>query len=425
MKIRKIQKNGYDNGASLAKAWRADGLVLYPGSGRAELGYLLSNEESSRKLGYAAATEGVNVNLLQRWEKYAIEQGNNKILERIRAWDEKKLLGAVEKVQQKALAQKFDRRRYPEIQGLAAYRSAEAKGIAGVLGVDHRRVLLCNGDYGGYIRRMVIEGWESESSEEGRCTTIAFKGSPKGPIIGRNLDAEIVALAGLQGHGEPVVFQYPEEMGYSHENTTCVNSEGLALQGSSIAYPQEPESPLSLVGMDIQDLIMRFCKNVTETLDLIERYNPFFGPTNLLVVDAAGDAAAIEKTKNTFAVRKTDADWIFTTDGAAVEEKTRKLQGDDTPAYQFALQRHQLIEKLLKKEAKAPSVEAMRRIITDHTMPSPVCKHLDKMPSFYPLVTLYSFILVPQEKVYYFEVIRSGPTYPCQQEPVKYSYAFD
>lgn len=424
MKIRKIQKNGYDNGASLAKAWRADGLVLYPGSGRAELGYLLSNEESSRKLGYAAATEGVNVNLLQRWEKYAIEQGNNKMLERIRAWDEKKLLEAVEKVQQKALAQKFDRRRYPEIQGLAAYRSAEAKGIADVLGVDYRRVLLCNG-YTRYIHRIVTERWESELSQESACTTIAFKGSPKGPIIGRNLDAEIAALAGLQGHGEPVMFQYPEEMGYSYENTTYVNSEGLALQGSGIAYPQEPESPLSLVGMDIQDLIIRFCKNVTETLDLIERYNPFFGPTNLLIVDGAGDAAAIEKTKNTFAIRRTNESWIFTTDGVAVEEKTRKLQGDDTPAYQFNLQRHQLIEKLLKKEAQAPSIGAMQRIMSNHTMPSPVCKHLDKMPSFYPLASLYSFVLVPQEKLYYFKVIHPGPTYPCQQEPVKYSYAFD
>ena len=422
MKIRKIEKKGYDNGASLVKAWSADGLALYPGSGRAELNYLLSNEESLRKLGYASATEGVSVNLLQQWEKYAIEQGNNKMLERIRAWDEKKLLEAVEKLQQKVLAHKFDRRKYPEIQGLAAYRSAEAKGIADVLGVDYRRVLLCNGDYTRYIYRLVTEGREGELSGDRGCTPIAFKSSPKGPIVGMNLDAEIAALTGLQGHGEPVVFQYPEEMGYSYENTTCVNSQGLTLQGSSITYPQEAECPLS---REIQGLIIRFCKNVTEALDLIERYNHFYGPANLLVVDARGDAAAIEKSKNTFAVRRTKTNGIFTTDGVAVEAKTRKIQGDNTPAYQFGLQRHQLIEKLLKKEAKAPSVEAMQRIMTDHTMPSPVCKHLDKMPSFYQLVTLYTFILVPEEKAYYFNVIHPGPIYPCQQEPVKYSYWFD
>ncbi len=84
-----------------------------------------------------------------------------------------------------------------------------------------------------------------------------------------------------------------------------------------------------------------------------------------------------------------------------------------------------MVIPLPKAPAKAPSIETMQRIMSSHTMPSPVCKHLDKMPSFYPLVSLYSFVVVPGDKTLCFRVMGPGPTYPCQQEPVKYSYYFD
>jgi len=424
MKIRKIEKKGYDNGVSLARAWDEEGLRLHFHGQAAEGGYRLVNKEAVEKLGDEEAKQGVNFSLLEFWEKWAISQGNKEAQKRISAWSEKSLLDLVEQVHQEILSEEFDKKRYPEIQGLVAYEDEEAKGIADVFGIDYRKVLLCKDTYRRLAQTRIAEGLVSPPLESGKCTTVIFKDSPVGPIIGRNMDSGMDALPGLQGYGEPVIFQYPEEMGYSYITTADImNSQGLSIQGSSIGYPNEPT--YAKFWLETQTLILRFCKTVKEALDFMERYNPLFGPSNLVVLDASGDSAVIEKTKNTFAVRRTDTSWIFTTDGVAVEEKTRKIQGDNTPAYQFNLQRHQLIEKLLKKEAKAPSVEAMQRIMTDHTMPSPVCKHLDKMPSFYPLGSLYSFVVVPQEKLYYFKVIEPGPIYPCQMEPTKYSYWFE
>ena len=424
MKIRKIQKKGYDNGVSLAKAWDEEGLMLHFHGEVCEGGYRLVNKEAVEKLGDEEARQGVNLNLLEIWEKWAINQGNKEAQKRIRSWNEKSLLDLVGQVHQEILSEEFDKKRYPEIQGLAAYEDEEAKGIADVFAIDYRRVLLCKDMYRRLAQTRITEGSISPPLKSGRCTTVIFKDSPVGPIMGRNMDSGINAMPGLQGYGEPVVFQYPEEMGYSYIVTAgMTNSQGLSIQGSSIGYPNEPT--YAKFWLDTQTLILRFSKTVEEALDFIKRYNPFFGPVNLVVLDDAGDAAVIEKTKNTFAIRRTDTNWIFTTDGVAVEEKTRNIQGDDTPAYKFGLQRHELIEKLLQKEAKVPSIEAMQRIMSNHTMPSPVCKHLDKMPSFYSLASLYSFILVPRDKTLYFRVIGPGPTYPCQQEPVKYSYAFD
>ena len=70
------------------------------------------------------------------------------------------------------------------------------------------------------------------------------------------------------------------------------------------------------------------------------------------------------------------------------------------------------------------NVEAMRRIMRDHTPPSPVCKHLDQMPEDYPLATLYSFLLVPRIGEYYFWVTRPGPEYPCTFEPTPHRFSF-
>ncbi len=229
----------------------------------------------------------------------------------------------------------------------------------------------------------------------------------------------------MQKYGEPVLFQYPKEMGYSYiGETLCINSEGLMIHGSSIAYPKEP-MPKDRYPVNIYNLVLRFCKNVTEALELMERYNLFFGPYNMLVFDGTGNAAVIEKSKNTLAVRQNEEDWIFMTDGVAVEEKMAKLQGNETIIYQFNLQRHRLIEKLLKKEAKKPSIEAMQRIMSNHSTPSPVCKHLDRMPSYYQLANLYSFIFLPQKRLSYFRLMRPGPSYPCEEEPTEYSYWFE
>ncbi len=99
MKIRKIEKKGYDNGASLAKAWDEEGLRLqFYGAEVCEGGYRLVNKEPVEKLGDEEVKQGVNFSLLESWEKWAINQGNREAQKRISAWSEKNLLDLVEQV---------------------------------------------------------------------------------------------------------------------------------------------------------------------------------------------------------------------------------------------------------------------------------------------------------------------------------------
>ena len=423
MKTRIIQRDGYENGATLAQAWQEDGLMLSPHGEVCEF-YRLVNKEAVERLGDRDAMLGPEMNLLEQFEYSARINGRDQEIDRIRSWTEPQLLDAVEAIHRRRLEQTFDKDRYPEMQGLAQYQDREARGIADVFGADYRRVLLCQDQYRRLVNLQVSGQAAPAPAEAGRCTSVIFKESPVGPIIGRNMDSAIASLAGLQGYGEPVLFELSEEMGHSFMGTALsLNEHGLVIQGSSIGYPTEATEAEFWV--DLQGMVIRNCKTVEEAIDLIGRYSGMSGPTNLVMVDAEGDGAAVEKSKNTYAVRRTTTPWIFTTDGIAMEPKTADIQGNGTALHQFHESRYRLIERLLQEAESDPSVEEMKRIMRDHSGPSPVCKHIEEMPPNYPLATLYSFVLAPREGEYYFWTTRPGPEYPCAFEPTRHTFSFN
>ena len=438
MKTREMVTDGYDNGARLARSWQEDGLILAP-IGEVCEQYRLVHQPSVEALGDAQSMQGPEVSLLELLEDTARAGGSEEELERIGRWTDRDILEAVDQIHRERLEQNFSADRYPELRGLAQFEDAEAKGIADVVGTDYRRVLFCKDEYRRLIH-VLVQG--SAPADQGCCTTALFKDSPVGPIIGRNMDSGPGSLPGLQAYGEPVRFRLPEEMGISYlAGALCLNEAGLVVQGSSIAYPNEPTSARFWVSL--QQLMVRFCRNVREALDLIDRYCELSGPTNLLILDAEGESVAVEKSHTDYALRRTDSPWLFATDGIAVEPATAALQGSNVAegpheadegatvaprasatAYAFHRHRFHRLVQLLERESSNPGFDAMGRVMRDHDETSPICKHGDRMPSHYPLATLYSFVLAPQIGEYDFWVTRPGPAYPCESEPTRYAYSF-
>ncbi len=428
MRVRKIKKDGYKNGKLLAKSWESEGLMPCPVGEVIEDDYRLVNWEYARKSKTISRT-GVNINLAEVWKKRIKKAEDKKAQNNIKSLNEEELLDYVDDLQQVMINNNPDGDEYPEVQEQARYKKKEAQGIAEIYNTDYRRVLLCKDMFNRPLYEMVTENKDRLNfGNKEKCTTIIFKKSPYGPVIGRNMDAGIDSLPGLQGYGEPSLYEFPEDMGYNFISIAQINEKGLMIQGSGISYPHEllPKREFMVNGYS---LILRYCKTVSEALEMIKKYNKFFfpAPSNLIVLDSQGNAAVIEKAKNTFAVRKEEGkDTIFTTSGAAVEEKTSKIQGK-SKATIFARKRYQLINKLLleKEEINSLGVQDMWDIISNHDKPSPVCRHPEVMPDYASLTTMYSFVLVPREETYYFKVIKPGPVYPCQQEADTYSYAFN
>ena len=265
-------------------AWQEDGLIPAPHGEVFEF-YRLVDKEAVARLGDEEGMQGPELNLLEPFAKHARLMGRERDVERVREWTEPRLLDAVGDIHRERLAEPFDPHRYPEMQGLAQFQDREAKGIADVFGTDFRRILLCQDQY----RRLVylrVSG-EAEPAADGSCTSVIFKESPVGPIVGRNMDSGIGSIAGLQGFGDPVMFRFPEEMGHSYMGTAlAVNEHGLTIQGSSIAYAHEQTDAGFWV--DLGPLVLRSCSTTAEALDLIDRYSTMSGPSNLVMIDGAG-----------------------------------------------------------------------------------------------------------------------------------------
>jgi hypothetical protein len=218
----------------------------------------------------------------------------------------------------------------------------------------------------------------------------------------------------------PTIVLRPPSLGYS--SGPAGNEKGLIMWGSSIDYPRE-EEPEELFPVDVGDLVMRYCATVEEALKMFNRYSMFTRRcSNIALVDAKGDAAVIEKSWRRIGILRPRGDTIFTTDGVAVHPETRRLLDTSSEQYEFHYQRWLNLRRLTEEGKPELTVDSMWKILRDHTPPSPVCKHLERMPPFYRLVTLFSGVYIPAEKRYMIALAEPGPTYPCMVEPAEFRY---
>jgi hypothetical protein len=416
MKVRNVRNSGYENGAALAKAWEAEGLQLSVTGEVIEGGYRfvrtrLAHRQQQERCRSLAQEQ------LEEWKGAGYGQ-----ISALGGSDEE-ILDHVATLHLRALPVIADAAKYREVQGLPEYVVEEAKGIAEYWGADHRRVLLCRDTYRRLINLMVAGPRTARAAPA--CTTIAFRSSARGPIIGRNMDSGLDALPGLEGYGEPVLYRYPEGMGYSSISVAQINSRGLTIQGSGMAYPDEPALEAGYE-FEVYDLVLRFCSTVDEAIEIITRYSPFIHPSNLLVCDADGNAAVIEKTKHACGIRRPGTASTFTTSGVVVEEASRQHLDTTSPGYRSNLLRHQRIARHVGDlELRMPSVgeQEMWGILQDMRSPGPVWRHPGNQPPG-ELTTLYSFVLVPGLMRYQFRLADTRGRPPAGTEPQEHAYAF-
>ena len=118
MKTRVIRRDGYENGAALARAWQEDGLIPAPHGEVFEF-YRLVDKEAVERLGDEEGMQGPELNLLEPFARQARLAGRERDVARVREWTEPRLLDAVGEIHRERLAEPFDPHRYPEMQGLA------------------------------------------------------------------------------------------------------------------------------------------------------------------------------------------------------------------------------------------------------------------------------------------------------------------
>lgn len=261
-----------------------------------------------------------------------------------------------------------DLTRYPELRGMRELIEAEWRGVRdGAALTDEQWALHCDGGF--YGHRYIAAGRKPPPAQ---CSYVYFPRSDRGPLLANNLDAS---------PKEP--FRQPD---------WPVLNEHLIMVGVSSGVWCDEESP-EIFPAPVTKLVKRYCRNTTEAVEMLERYNFFWGPGNMMVVDRTHDVAMIEKSACRIGVRRSQDGFGFITAMTAEEPGMRAFLADrraysiqarglsspcaDTRYWDAQDNRHVIMTRLLAEARREPTVEKLRQIMQYRGPDGVVCDNGD------------------------------------------------
>jgi hypothetical protein len=263
--------------------------------------------------------------------------------------------------------------KYPELRGMPELIAAQWRGLKDGAGLsDDQSTAFSCGNY--YTHRFIASG--KLRRETAKCSSVYFADSDHGPLFAANLDT-----SPAEPFGPP---EWP------------VHSEHLLMGGVSSGVFLDEESP-EIFPAPVHAMVARYCRTADEAAEFFTRYNHFWGPGNLIVVDPTHRIAMIEKTACRIAVRFSRDGFGFVTAMAqedpglrefVAERRTASLAPrgldpkdcDDVAYWALQGKRHNLMKELLDEARKNPTVEAMRNIMQFRS-PTRGCCAVDGEPT--------------------------------------------
>ncbi|NQU10379.1 hypothetical protein HQ590_06300 [bacterium] len=269
---------------------------------------------------------------------------------------------------QKRLQAVPDLAQYPELRGMPEFVAAGWRGAREGAGLDDILAAVWNGGLD-YLHREV-------SGKVGRqpahCTCVYFGRSDHGPLLGTNLDTN------------------PDEP-YGPPELPTLN-EHLVGGGVSSGVFLDEESP-EVFPAPVHKLVARYCRNAEDAVDLLTRYNYFWGPCNYLIADRQHRVAMIEKSACRIGVRWGQDGFGFVTamtaerpemsaflaDRRAASLVARGLPNPCTDTRYWAAQdnRRAIINRLLDEARRNPTLEKLRSIMQYRGPDGMVCDNGD------------------------------------------------
>ena len=241
------------------------------------------------------------------------------------------------------------------------------------------------------------------------CTSIAFKNTPIGPMMGKTTDIEIE-----QRNEYMLQWIYPDQgnkiiqLGKvgTIKSEVGMNEKGLCIGTSSTL-------PMDIQGSQIERMMLirqtlQHCDNVNEAVEFLTKYRFFVLGLNILLLDAACEAVVLEKGIAHQKVRRTDTDIIYATNFFLCKEMI-PFYDDTAWYYENAFNRYRNLENLFTHNNGAKDILLMERILRDHSGDGAICNHNPNLDTF------YATILVPRKMTFYLTDGR-----PCESEFKEY-----
>lgn len=242
--------------------------------------------------------------------------------------------------------------KYPELRGMRELIEASWRGIQDGAQLDDTQLAShCGASF--YLHRYL-----SNNKKATGCTYVYFPTSDYGPILANNLDA-------LPDH--PLL---PPEW--------PAISEHLIIGGVSSGVYLDEESP-EIFPVPVLKMVARYCRTTDEAVEMLQRYNHFWGPTNLIIIDHNQRVAMVEKTACRMAVRFSPDGFAFITamtqedpelQAYVADRRTASLQArnlpdlcDDTVYWAAQDKRRVLMNELLEEARQNPTLESLQAMI--------------------------------------------------------------
>jgi len=207
------------------------------------------------------------------------------------------------------------------------------------------------------------------------CSLVTFADADGGPILGKTSDHPLFSLRFLALEH----VQNPSPAAHCFIRGTFVgtlgtraglNDAGLALVGAAII-----SDALNRQGVPVQVLfqaILERCATVEDAIALAETMPSVNYGAHIMLGDAGGHTAVIERMPDRMAVRRPVNGLNFNTNHPLAPE-TREHSASPSPMKENSEARYQKLKALT---ATAPrTVAGMQAILRDHTEPGAICQH--------------------------------------------------
>lgn len=243
--------------------------------------------------------------------------------------------------------------KFPELRGMRELIAAQWRGTRDGAGLDPAQAAV-NVAGLSYYHRVLNGGMQLPA----QCTCEFFPASDRGPLLANNLDST---------KDEPFT-----------EPVWPALSEHLVIGSVSSGVFLDEESP-ELFPAPVWKLVGRYCRSTAEAVEMLTRYNHFWGPCNALVADRNNDVAMIEKTACRIAVRRSRDGFGFVTamtqedpdlrrfvaERRAASLKARGLSSPcaDTRYWDAQDARRTVLNRLLDDARANPTLETLRAMM--------------------------------------------------------------
>ena len=280
----------------------------------------------------------------------------------------------------------------------------ELKGVAEGSGLSEQEVFM-------------LDAWWENVAYPARfpsnCTCLAFTKSNVGPIMGQTADIGRTPYF--------VMVLIKPKKGYSFLSTLrvdmlgagrSVNEKGLCMGGGTVGVKDRGEG---LSRPAVMRAVIQGCANVEEAVNLLKdiRMGRSTGE-NILLLDASGNAAVVEKSTTKWEVRKPKNGGICVTNHFVTNamKDVNAISKEGLERYSEA--RFERLMHFIKTGDRIDAVKSFKEILRSHGFGG-LCYHGDPWP--YPASTQFANIILPEQR----EMLVSSPMGPpCQSQFIRF-----